>query len=82
MLNLHLGYRINRFFSGEENGLVVKVKELSSEKGVVLDDLGKPPLQITFENPLGELITIVFLLETYSYNGLGLSPDKSYLGYE
>jgi len=53
---LNLGYRIIRLVTGE-SGIVRRVRSLEKSSSFTFDSYNNPPQEITFENPLGEIIT-------------------------
>lgn len=59
----NLAYRIERFFTGKEEGIVEKVEsapffdESGKEIKYPKDYFGNIPSLVTFRNPLGQLVT-------------------------
>ena len=50
-----LAYKIQRLFG--ERGKVISVKPVNRGSDYLLDSYGNHPQEITFENPLGEVMT-------------------------
>ena len=69
MVELNLGYRLKRFLTGRESGIVEKIEPCLNVRtkigffcfktarfNYLTDDIGDRPRLVTFRNPLGELV--------------------------